>query len=446
MPGSGTLLLALVPNADATGAGGSSLPLPSGAGAVAFDQVNAVPLANGSGYAVYEVIDSNNTTLESAQFPTFIGLSNVTAAAVANESVSFAPVSTVATASQTAPVPRFLATVPGSDCSIVGDCQAGYFPKLSVVTTPSIQLTAPAGGTTNLAGYLPVNNAGGGIMNWTATVNYVTGSGWLLLNTTSGVNGGSIMVNANAANLAAGTYKANIVIDAGPLAGNFTELVVLTVTPAPAPTPTPVSGTPSGTPTTPAIAVSSVVNAATFAATPVVSGSLATVMGSNLAGKNVTVTFDGSPASLLYTSATQINLQVPAGLGPKASTSMVVTVDGNSSAAVAVPMAPAWPSIFTPGVLNQDNTVNAAAAPAQAGTVIQIYATGIPDGATVWASVGGPDHLQPLYAGEAPGIAGVQQVNVMVPSGVSGPAVPLYLCTLAGGQQYCSNTYSLTVQ
>jgi len=78
--------------------------------------------------------------------------------------------------------------------------------------------------------------------------------------------------------------------------------------------------------------------------------------------------------------------------------------------------------------------------------VLQIYATGIPAGATVWANIGGPDRLVPLYAGEAPGIPGVQQVNVMVPAGVSNPATPLYLCAMASGQQYCSNTYNVAVQ
>jgi len=165
-----------------------------------------------------------------------------------------------------------------------------------------------------------------------------------------------------------------------------------------------------------------------------------------MGGKTVSVTFDGIPATLLYTSATQINLQVPASLGSKQSTSMVVTADGNSSAAVNVPLAPAWPAIFNPGVLNQDNSVNAAATPAKAGDIIQIYATGIPSGATVWASVGGPARQSPLYAGDAPGMAGVQQVNVMIPVGVSGAATPLYLCVMANGQQYCSNTYNLAVQ
>ena len=90
--------------------------------------------------------------------------------------------------------------------------------------------------------------------------------------------------------------------------------------------------------------VSKVVNAATFGVTPLVAGSLGTLMGSNLAGKNVAVTFDGLPATLLYTGASQINLQVPAGLAAKTSASLVVTVDGVSSAPQTVVLAPAWPS------------------------------------------------------------------------------------------------------
>ena len=55
-------------------------------------------------------------------------------------------------------------------------------------------------------------------------------------------------------------------------------------------------------------------------------------MGSHLAGKSVTVTFDGSPATILYSSDTQINLQVPAAVASKTSSNLVVTVDGVASA------------------------------------------------------------------------------------------------------------------
>ena len=134
--------------------------------------------------------------LESAQFPTFVSVPNATAAAVAQESISYAPVSTVMSASMSAPVPRFAAGTgtPPSDCTLLNDCQAGYFPKLSIDPT-SIQLTAIAGGAmTSPPGYIPVQNSGGGIMNWTALVSYTTGSGWLTLDYTSGENNGSVQV------------------------------------------------------------------------------------------------------------------------------------------------------------------------------------------------------------------------------------------------------------
>jgi uncharacterized protein (TIGR03437 family) len=194
------------------------------------------------------------------------------------------------------------------------------------------------------------------------------------------------------------------------------------------------------------VTVSSVVNAASFAPTPLVAGSLATILGSNLAGTNVSVTFDGTPASLLYTGATQINLQVPATLVGKTSSSMVVTVDGNSSTPDTVSLAPASPAVFSGGVLNQDNSVNGPGHLANPGDILQIFATGIPSGAAVTAQIGNSAGLVPVYAGPAPGIPGVQQVNVAVPSGSTGGVAPLLLCAATGGQQYCSTGYTLAVQ
>jgi uncharacterized protein (TIGR03437 family) len=406
--------------------------------------MSEVPLTNGAGYAVYEVADANQAVLESAQFPTFVSVPNPTAAAVAQESLSYAPVSSVMSASISAPVPRFAAGTgtPPSDCTVLGDCQAGYFPKLSIDPT-YIQLTAIAGAAmTSGPGYIPVQNAGGGIMNWTALVSYATGSGWLTLDYTSGENNGSVRVWAVVPlSLAAGTYQARILIDAGPLAGNVTIPVTLTVLPAPVlpPTPTP-------TPAAPVVTVTSVVNAATFAVTPLVPGSLGTLLGANLAGKNVSVTFDGSVATLLYVGATQINLQVPPSLGSKTSATLVVTVDGSSSAPQTVALAPVWPAIFAHGVLNQDNTENKAGSGAKAGSVLQIFATGIPASATVSLQIADRTNLIPLYAGLAPGLSGVQQVNVAVPGNLDAGTAQLVICGTVSLQQVCSAAYPVLVQ
>jgi uncharacterized protein (TIGR03437 family) len=438
VPGSNTLVLVRVNGADATGAGGFNVFPPQGSGPQTLDSVTEVTLTNGSGYVVYEVADSNPSAQESAQFPTFIAISNVTAPATATETVSLAPVSTTATASTTAPIVRFVATSPASDCSRLGDCNAAYFPKLMVDSTPLVITAVEKGIMTSPPAYIPIRNAGGGLLEWNVTITYQTGSGWAFLDYSSGVGYGSVRVWADAKTLSAGTYQATVTINAGP-GGTQTLPLTLTVSPAPPPPPPP----PAATPT---VTVTSVVNAATFTQTPLVAGSLGTVMGKNLTGKNVTVTFDGTQATVLYISDSQINLQVPASLGSKTQANLVVTVDGTSSAPVAVTFAPAWPAIFAGGVLNQDGTVNGSAHAARSGDILQIFGTGIPNGAVVSAQIGDRKDLVPLYAGDAPTVPGVQQVNVSVPQGV-GAAASLILCaTVPGGQQYCSTGYQLVVQ
>jgi uncharacterized protein (TIGR03437 family) len=422
VPGSKTLLLSLVQFADSTGANGFVTAFNG-----STDGMYQVPLTNGSGYAIYEVTDANPAVIENAQFPTFIAISSVTAPATASETVSFAPVSTVATASATAPVPRFESVPPANDCALAGDCNASYFPKLTAVTA-GLNFNVTAGAYSN--GYIAVQNAAGGTLNWAANVLYNQGAGWLNLSPGSGTNNGSILVNANSKGLAPGSYTATITVDAGPMAGSVSFSVGLTVNAA-------ATTTPSGPVTPPsAVTVSSVVSAASFAPAPLVSGSLTTVLGSNLAGKNVAVTFDGNPATLLYTGSSQINLQVPSTVAGSAS-SMVVTVDG-ASVTQSVPVSPDWPAIFNGGILNQDGSINGPAAPAAPGSILQIFLTGMPDSSAVSAVIGSQSGARPLYAGPAPGLAGVQQVNVAVSAGAGGGSTPVAICATGGGRQFCS--------
>lgn len=451
VPGSGTLLLVRVPYADQTGAGYPTTA-PAGSDPIALNTVSQVPLTNGSGYVVYEVVDSNPALRESVQIPTFIGMPANTTPTTANESVTLAPVSNVVTASTSAPIPRFWPVVPSSDCASLGDCSASYFPKLSVTVAGSIQLTAIAGGAmTSDQGYIAIKNTAGGVMPWTATVQYINGTGWLSVGPTSGMNNGSVNVIAVPKGLSAGTYQANILIDAGAMAGSVTVPVTLTVSPAPGTgtgsgTTGTGTGTSGSTPTsTPQVTVSRVVNAATFNPTPLVAGSLGTAMGTNLGGKIVAVTFDGTAAKLIYTGANQINFQVPDSLAGKNSATMVVTVDGVSSAPQTVVLAPAWPAIFSGGVLNQDYSANAAASGAKAGSYISIWATGIPEGATVSVQMGDRKGLVPAYAGAAPDVPGVQQVNVAIPDDMPAGTTPLVVCAATGTLNACSPAYALTV-
>ncbi|HVP49524.1 MAG TPA: IPT/TIG domain-containing protein [Bryobacteraceae bacterium] len=426
----GSLLLIRVTGADENGAGGSlAFPFP-GMGTTTFTSASEVAMTGGAGNVVYEVVDASPSVRESAQFPTFVGLAptggNVI---VADARVSFAPPSTVHAASSD-PVPRFADVTPQSDCSTLGDCDASYFAHLSV-TSPALEFTSPVGGGRQLK-YSAVKNQGGGLMNWTATVSYQTGSGWLTVDPATGFNNTTLNVNVNPSALAAGVYQATITVDAGPLVGSKTLPVTLTI---------------STTDKTPVIG--SVENAATFQAGPLVAGSLGTITGSNLSGTNVAVSFDAIPAKLLYTSSTQINLQVPSELAFMQAAQMIVTVDG-LVAAQTVPLAIVAPGIFSGGVLNQDGTPNSTSNPAALGSVLQIFATGLASARSGAISARlGNRAISPLnYAGPAPTVPGVQQVNLTIPTDLGATTANLSVCAVATdpNQPVCSPAVAVYVK
>jgi uncharacterized protein (TIGR03437 family) len=177
------------------------------------------------------------------------------------------------------------------------------------------------------------------------------------------------------------------------------------------------------------------------------------------------VLFDGVPAPLLATSTGQIAAVVPYGVTGQTVVQVthvlqpaLPTYTGAavvSSPSVTIPVVAAAPGIFTANssgtgqiaMANQNGTLNSATAPAAKGSTVTFYATGegqtSPAGVTggvnsgsvlpkpvlpVSVSIGGVT-VQPTYAGAAGGdVAGVLQVNVVVPSGItSGNAVPVVL-------------------
>ncbi len=426
--GNGSLLLARVQFTDANGAGGTVVytPGPAGSGTVSFDSMREITLANGSGMLVYEVVDANPSVQESAQFPTFLGLgasSNgglITTAA----DISLAPVSVVVTASTREPIPRFQASTPPADCNLVGDCGARYLPSLFVAQN-SLTFTAQASSNFQVD-YVQVQNAAGGVMRWTSTVNYLNGSGWLRVSPPDGVNNATIRVDALPGNLSAGAYKAILSIDAGPIAGSRALPITLVITAAPPP-PVPVP------------AVTAAINAAGFDTGALSPGSLATVWGAKFTGKIVSVTFDGIPGRILFANDTQINVLVPMELGIKTSAQLVVTVDGNASPAQKVQLAGFSPGIFKNGILNQDNSVNGPDQRAQPGSIVQIFVTGLSGNGAISARIGDRFIDSPYYAGPAPGLLGVQQVDLILPTDLTGPAVAVSLCGLTSQDQlFCS--------
>lgn len=208
------------------------------------------------------------------------------------------------------------------------------------------------------------------------------------------------------------------------------------------------------------ISIRTVVNAASLNAGAVAPGEAVTITGlalgpsSGVTGNSapgsysgslsgVQVLFDGFAAPLLYVSSTQINALVPYEIAGHATTNIQVQYNGLISAALALPVQPAAPGIYTisgsgsgqAAVLNQDGSVNGAASPAARGSVIVIYGTG--EGLTnppgVTGRVANAPYPLPLlgvtvriqglpaqlnYAGEAPGTAGAFQINAIIPDGV----------------------------
>jgi len=410
----GSLLLARVANANPNGVGGLPVYTPGalGSGVVAFDSMSQLTLTNGATFVVYEVVDANPSVLESAQFPTFLGIGPIGGDPIlTSEDVSLAPVSTVTAATATDPIPRFLSEPAQSDCGIIGDCDAFYFPKLYVAQS-SLQYKAQAGSAFQTA-YFQLGNSAGGALNWTVLSSYATASGWLQISPVSGTGNATVRVDALPGNLSAGTYYAVLTVNAG-LAGSRDIAVTLVITAAPPAIQVPI--------------VSGILNGAIFSAGPLAPGSIATITGSKFGGNKVVVTFDGAPATILFSNDSQINLVVPDEPSSKTSAQVVVTVDGNSSSPQTVALAPFAPGIFQNGILNQDYSVNGFNNPAPLGSIIQIFATGLSGNGTITAKIAGQIINSPYFAGPAPGLQGVQQVDVQLPTSLAGSAASVQVC------------------
>jgi uncharacterized protein (TIGR03437 family) len=174
----------------------------------------------------------------------------------------------------------------------------------------------------------------------------------------------------------------------------------------------------------------------------------------------VTVLFNDVPGPLFYVQQRQINVQVPYEVAGQTSVRIVVRYLESSSAPVVVPAAPAAPGIFAvalgtgqAALLNQDSSVNDSANPAARGSVVQIFLTGA--GATNPAATTGalpqspfPAPLLPVtveiggrraattFIGLAPGLAGLLQVNAVVPDDVApGDNVALQVMVGAAASQ-----------
>jgi uncharacterized protein (TIGR03437 family) len=190
------------------------------------------------------------------------------------------------------------------------------------------------------------------------------------------------------------------------------------------------------------------------------SGWTGTTLPSQL--NEVSVHIAGEIAPLLYVSPTQINAQVPVDIPPGTQTVSVNNVNG-VSAPYALTVAPAAPAIFFYPVAailkNADYSLVSATNPAHAGDALLIFAAGlgqtnppiasgalVPSGtlaqtaATVTVTIGGKP-APVVYSIASPGFAGLYQVAVTVPTGLSG-AVSLTMQE----SNAISNTVTITVK
>jgi uncharacterized protein (TIGR03437 family) len=214
---------------------------------------------------------------------------------------------------------------------------------------------------------------------------------------------------------------------------------------------------------TPAVSVASVVNLSSFAGGGVSPGEMVTVFGSGIgplayyasqldSSNHVAVTlgganiyFDGISAPLIYASATEVGAIVPFGISGT-TTQVQALYQGQASASISVPVIPATPAIIPQSaeqggqgaILNQDGSMNTPSNPADRGSIVVLWATGLgqtsPPGqdGIILSGLPLPVPLLPvsvfidnqpadvLYAGAAPGMVdGVMQINARIPMAAS---------------------------
>jgi uncharacterized protein (TIGR03437 family) len=297
-----------------------------------------------------------------------------------------------------------------------------------------------------------VKSLTGAVQTFTVTSTTNDGAAWLSATATSPTPG-SVTISVNPTILAAGSYSGVVsVTPAG--AGLSPQPIAVSLTVLPPPTPV----------------VNAVVSSASYGASAIAPGEFVTLFGAALGPAALTtppagtypttlggtsVTFSGIAAPILYSSATQVGVQVPYGIAI-GQTIVSLQRNGVSSTLKPVPSVAAFPGFFTSNfsgtgqiaALNQDYSLNSASNPAARGSVIILYATG--EGVTVPASVEGmvttlvppfpatqlpvsvtfqgiPAVLQ--YAGETPGVvSGLMQINAVVPAtSPTGAAIPVLL-------------------
>jgi uncharacterized protein (TIGR03437 family) len=355
---------------------------------------------------------------------------------------------------------------------------------LHVTTSPIAAASAPslafhiAQQTAKQAQSLAIANAGtGALVVSGATAATAAGGSWL----SAECSGAAVSVAADPTGLSAGVYQGSITVATNAANGTLTIPVRLEVVPQ----------------SPPVAAYRGTVNAATFLPDdPIAQGDIMALFGDQLAYDgpqsaaaiplatrlgNTRVLVNGQAVPLYYTSYGQINFQMPFET-PVGQALVQVERDGQAGNTVAVQVASLGARILPfgeYGVIQNFSRGNELPMPptpgvpsgrAQRGDVLVIYAFGLGATSPAISTGAGAPSLEPLarittpvtvhfgprtmfdegipatpdYAGLAPTLVGVYQLNVTIPANApTGDRVPLWLEV---GSSEISNTVLIAIQ
>jgi uncharacterized protein (TIGR03437 family) len=169
-----------------------------------------------------------------------------------------------------------------------------------------------------------------------------------------------------------------------------------------------------------------VVNAATLLPGPVAACSLVSIFAANAGADGAQIFFDGQLAVLSAAQTNQANAQVPCGVTNQTSTAISLLYRGSPRMDATLSLANAAPGLFALGggtgqavAANEDGSVNSQANPAGTGSAVTLYATGVGVNNAVGVIVGSSPGTV-LFAGDAPGLIGLTQINVQLPPDATG--------------------------
>ncbi len=166
--------------------------------------------------------------------------------------------------------------------------------------------------------------------------------------------------------------------------------------------------------------VVSVLNGASFQDAAVAPGQMVRIFGRNF-GDDAAVSFDGQAARVLSVTGTEIAAIVPEGVTPDQSTQVQVISGGNLSNTQEVAVSRARPALFASNpsgsglaaAQNPDGSLITGENPAEKGSIITLYATGLGlDTSSLKVAINGlPTQIVSVTATEE----GLSQIRVVVP-------------------------------